>query len=160
MFEGRRILFASKHKKEDVLAPLLTKSLGVIPVTCDFLDTDQWGTFTGEIERVDNPLTTARKKCELGMELSGTDLAVASEGSFGTHPIIPFVAAGDEMIILIDKKHKIEIAAREITTKTNFSGAEVDNEIALRSFAEKALFPSHGLILSDGQKINSISPKE
>jgi hypothetical protein len=152
MFEGRRILIASKHKKEDVLAPLLTKSLGVIPVTCDALDTDQLGTFTGEIERVGDPLITARKKCELGMELSGTDLAVASEGSFGTHPIIPFVAAGDEMIILVDKKYKIEIAAREITTKTNFSGADVDNETALRSFAEKALFPSHGLILSEGQK--------
>ena len=152
MFEGRRILIASKHKKEDVLAPLLTKSLGVIPVTCDALDTDQLGTFTGEIERVNDPLTTARKKCELGMELSGTDLAVASEGSFGAHPIIPFAIAGDEMIILVDKKNKIEIAAREITTATNFSGATVDNETALRSFAEQALFPSHGLILSEGQK--------
>lgn len=153
MFEGRRILIASKHKKEDVLAPLLTKALGIIPVTCDALDTDQLGTFTGEIERIDDPLSTARKKCEIGMELSGTDLAVASEGSFGAHPIIPFAIAGDEMIILIDKKNKIEIAAREISTKTNFSGAAVDNETALRSFAEQALFPSHGLILSEG-KIN------
>lgn len=151
MFEGRRILIASKHKKEDVLAPLLTKSLGVIPVTCDSLDTDQLGTFTGEIERVDDPLTSARKKCEIGMELSGTDLAVASEGSFGMHPIMPFVATGDEIIILVDKKNKIEIAAREITTKTNFSGKAVDNETALRLFAERALFPSHGLILRQGQ---------
>lgn len=151
MFEGRKILIASKHKKEDVLAPLLIKSLGVIPVTFDALDTDQLGTFTGEIERVDDPLTTARKKCEIGMALSGTDLAVASEGSFGMHPIMPFVPAGDEIIILVDKKNGIEIAAREITTKTNFSGAAVDNETALRLFAERALFPSHGLILSLGQ---------
>lgn len=152
MFEGRKILIASKHKKEDVLAPLLTKSLGVIPVTCDALDTDLLGTFTGEIERPDGPLTTARKKCEIGMELSGIDLAVANEGSFGMHPVMPFVAAGDEVIILVDKKNKIEIVAREITTKTNFSGAAVDNETALKSFAEQALFPSHGLILSEDQK--------
>ena len=152
MFEGRRILIASQHKKEDVLSPLLTKALGVIPVTCDALDTDQLGTFTGEVERSSDPLATARKKCEIGMELSGTDLAVASEGSFGSHPIIPFVPAGDEIIILVDKKNAIEIAARDITTETNFSGETVDNETALRAFAERALFPSHGLILSGGPK--------
>lgn len=86
------------------------------------------------------------------MELSGTNLAVASEGSFGAHPIIHFAPADDEMIILIDKKNRLEIAAREITTQTNFSGAAIDNERSLRAFAEEALFPSHGLILSDGQK--------
>ncbi len=85
------------------------------------------------------------------MELSGTDLAVASEGSFGAHPFIPFAIAGDEMILLIDKKNSIEITARELTTATNFSGAAVENETALRSFAEQALFPSHRLILSEGQ---------
>lgn len=152
MFENRRILIASQHKKEDVLSPLLTKALGVTPVICRTLDTDQLGTFTGEIERVHDPLTAARRKCEIGMELSGTDLAVASEGSFGAHPGIPFVPADDEIIILVDKKNKIEIAAREITTETNFRSTTLDNEKALRRFAEDALFPSHGLILSDGQK--------
>jgi len=150
VFEGRRLLIASQHKKEVVLSPLLKEALGVIPVTCKALDTDQLGTFTGEIERAYDPLTTARKKCVLGMELSGTDLAVASEGSFGPHPVIPFATAGDEMIILVDKKNGLEIAAREITTNTNFSGALVDDETTLSAFAEKALFPSHGLILSDG----------
>jgi hypothetical protein len=152
VFEGRKILIASQHKKEDVISPLLTEALGVIPEICKTLDTDQLGTFTGEIERKLDPLSTARKKCEIGMALSGLDLAVASEGSFGAHPGIPFLPADDELIILVDKKNKIEITARQITTETNFSGTEIDNETALKKFAEQALFPTHGLILSDGQK--------
>jgi len=152
VFEGRRILIASQHKKEDILSPLLTAALGVVPITCQELNTDLLGTFTGEIERADDPLTTARKKCETGMDLSGTDLAVATEGSFGPHPTIPFAPAGDEIIVLVDKKNKIEIAARELTTLTNFGGTEINSETQLRAFAEQSLFPSHGLILSDGQK--------
>lgn len=93
------------------------------------------------------------------MELSETDLAVASEGSFGPHPVIPFSPADDEIIILVDKKNRLEIAAREITTHTNFSGATVDNETALRVFAEQALFPSHGLILREGDKGNGYVKK-
>jgi len=35
------MLIASQHKKEDVLSPLLTAALGVTPVICQALDTDQ-----------------------------------------------------------------------------------------------------------------------
>ncbi|MFM8711078.1 MAG: DUF6671 family protein, partial [Sphingomonadales bacterium] len=86
LFTGRKLLIATKHKKEIVLSPLLEAALGVHCFTDDRLDTDLLGTFTGEIERLDDPLTTARKKCEQGMALTGCDLAVASEGSFGAHP--------------------------------------------------------------------------
>ena len=61
MFEGRKLLIATKHKKEIVIAPILEKELGVTCFVAPDLDTDELGTFTGEVERRDDPFTTARK---------------------------------------------------------------------------------------------------
>jgi hypothetical protein len=104
LFNDRRLLIATKHKKERVIAPLLEKNLGVICFTNDSFDTDALGTFSGEVERELDPITTVRKKCLLAMEASDCDLGVASEGSFGAHPSIFFASANDEFLIFIDKK--------------------------------------------------------
>ena len=54
MFEGRKLLIATKHKKEIVIAPILEKELGVTCFVAPDLDTDELGTFTGEVERRDD----------------------------------------------------------------------------------------------------------
>lgn len=148
MFEGRKIVIATKHKKEQVIAPVLKEELGLEVFVTEDLDTDVFGTFTGEVERTDGPLEALRRKADKAMELSGFDLAIASEGSFGPHPAIYFVPAADELLMFRDKKNDLEIMAREISTDTNFGSAEVQSKEELLAFAEKSLFPSHALILS------------
>ena len=148
MFEGRKIVIATKHKKEQVITPVLKKELGLNVFVSKDLDTDVFGTFTGEVERKDGPLETLRRKAEMGMVHTGLDLAIASEGSFGPHPTLFFVPAADEILMFKDKKNDLEIVAREITTDTNFGSAEVRSEEELLAFAEKSLFPTHALILS------------
>ena len=147
MFRGRTLLIATKHQKEKVIAPLMEGLLGVKCVVVHSFDTDELGTFTGEVERKDDPITTARKKCLMAMELNGCDLAIASEGSFGPHPFLFFVPADEELLIFIDKKNDLEILERELTTDTNFSGQEIKSENELSDFARKAKFPTHGLII-------------
>lgn len=147
MFEGRRLVIATKHAKEKVIAPLLEQSLGVRCFVTDNLDTDELGTFTGETERKDDPVTTARKKCLKAIELTGCDLAVANEGSFGAHPSFYFVHADDEIVVFLDQKNNLEIIARSISTETNFNGKRIQTEAELKAFAETAKFPSHGLII-------------
>jgi hypothetical protein len=147
MFQGRNLLIATKHKKEKVIAPILESQLGVKCFVASDLDTDKLGTFTGEIERKGDPITTARNKCLIGMDLTNCDLAIASEGSFGSHPTIFFAAADDEFLVLIDKKNNIEISARELSLETNFNGSEIKTIEELQEFATKSNFPSHGLIL-------------
>ena len=147
MFEGRYLVIATKHNKEKVIAPILERELGVkcfVPVN---LDTDALGTFTGEVERKDDPITTARKKCLLAMELENCDMAIASEGSFGLHPSIFFAYADDEFLLFIDKKNNLEIIVRELSLETNFNGSVITNKKELDEFAEKIKFPSHGLII-------------
>ena len=146
-FEGRQLVIASMHQKEQVLQPLLEAELKVKVLIADGLNTDLLGTFSGEVARIADPLTTARKKCELAMELTGCDLALASEGSFGPHPAAFFLSANEEWLLLVDRKNKLEIHARHLSLETNFSGHEFQNLEELNAFASKVGFPSHGLIL-------------
>jgi hypothetical protein len=147
MFKGRRMLIATKHEKEKVIAPILEKELGVKCFIVPDLDTDELGTFTGEIERKEDPITTAKKKCLMAMELTNCDMAIASEGSFGSHPSIFFAQADDEFLFFIDKKNNLEIVSRELSLDTNFGGAVIKSNQELNEFAERVKFPSHALIV-------------
>ncbi|SHJ39612.1 hypothetical protein SAMN02745146_3024 [Hymenobacter daecheongensis DSM 21074] len=147
LFANRKLLIATKHAKERVMAPLLEPALGVQCFTDPAFDTDAFGTFTAEVARAGDPLTTVRQKCLRALEANHCDLGVASEGSFGPHPASPFVRADEEWVLLLDRKHNLEITVREISLNTNFNGQTVASEEALWAFADAALFPSHGLIL-------------
>lgn len=158
MFNDRRLVIATKHNKENVIAPLLEDAFGVSCFVIDGFDTDTLGTFTGEIERELDPIATARQKCLMAMKASNCDLGIASEGSFGAHPSIVFANADDEFLILIDTKNNLEIIARELSLDTNFNGKKITSENELFDFAETVKFPSHGLILkpSKGDNTNVI----
>jgi hypothetical protein len=147
MFKNRALVIATKHNKEQVIAPILENQLGVKCFTIPDLDTDQLGTFTGEIDREFDPISTARRKCVLAMELSNCDLAVASEGSFGSHPTLFFAAADDEFLLLLDSKNNLEIVVRELSTTTNFLAETLSSIHELDAFLERALFTSHAVIV-------------
>jgi hypothetical protein len=149
MFQGRNLVIATMHKKEKAIAPILEKALGVHCFIPEHFNTDLLGTFTGEVERASDPLTTARTKCLMALNSTGGDLAIANEGSFGPHPSLYFANADEEIIVFIDKKNNLEIVEREISLDTNLNAAEVNTVEELRSFAEMSLFPSHGLIISN-----------
>ena len=155
LFAGRKLVIATKHKKEDVISPIIKKALNVFCITNENIDTDVLGTFTGEVERLDNVLETARNKCRMAMEISGCDMAIASEGSFGPHPTLGFINADDEILLFIDMKNNLEIVVRELSVKTNFNGQEVKTEKELLVFAANAKFPNHGLIIRKAQEDNS-----
>jgi hypothetical protein len=151
MFRNRTLLIATKHGKEKVIAPILERELGVTCIVTPGFDTDQFGTFAGEVERTDDPLSTARKKCLLAMQAAQCDMAVASEGSFGPHPSLFFIPADDEILIFIDKKNGLEVAARNLSTDTNFNFRKIISEDDLLDFATTVQFPSHGLILRNSK---------
>ncbi|MEN9999235.1 MAG: hypothetical protein RI922_2225 [Bacteroidota bacterium] len=148
-FKGRKLVIATMHNKEKAMAPILEKRLGVQCCLEKKLDTDQFGTFSGEIERSKSPLEVLRAKCLAAMELSGCDIAIASEGSFGNHPLLFFSQANDELVMFLDRKNNIEIVERELSLSTNLAGRYIHSLEELDEFAEKVLFPSHALIVKD-----------
>jgi hypothetical protein len=152
MFENRSLLIATKHQKEKVITPILTKELQVNCFSSAVFDTDSLGTFSGEIERKQDAITTVRLKCLEANKLTNCDLIVASEGSFGAHPTIFFAHANEEIIFLKDFKNDLEFWATEISFETNFNGKLIATETELLEFAKNSQFPSHGLILKSSEK--------
>ena len=148
MFQGRKLIIATKHQKEKIIAPIMEEELEVNALLIENFDTDVFGTFSGEIKRLEDALSTARNKCNRALEITGCDLAIASEGSFGAHPILFFSQVNEELLLLVDKKNNREYFERVVSIETNSNQAEITNEDALISFAKQAKFPSHALILS------------
>ena len=147
IFDGRKLVIATKHKKENVIAPLLEQYLSVKCIVPEDFDTDELGTFTGEIERKDDALSTVRQKCLLAMEQTQVELGIASEGSFGPHPNIFLAHADEELLIFIDKKNKFEIIARELSLDTNFNATTINCFHDLVDFVREVGFPEHAVIL-------------
>jgi len=50
------------------------------------VDTDQFGTFTGEVARTGAPADAARAKARLAMSVTGLPYGLASEASYGPLP--------------------------------------------------------------------------
>jgi hypothetical protein len=152
MFKRRKLLIATKHQKESVIAPLFWEEFRNHCFTSEAFDTDLLGTFSGEIDRKEDALSTLRKKCVIANEASHCDLVIASEGSFGAHPSLFFAKADEELIMLKDFKNNIEIVAREVSMDTNFNGKSITSEADLLAFAELVNFPNHAIILKPEEK--------
>ena len=58
-YAGAVVALATKHRKQDALAPALGAVPGLRVVVAQGLDTDALGTFTGEIPRSGTPRQTA-----------------------------------------------------------------------------------------------------
>ena len=141
------MVIATKHGKEKVIGPMFESTFGIRCVVDNKVDTDLLGTFTGEVEREGSPLEVLRKKCEMAMELTGHDLAVASEGSFGPHPVLGFVPADEEWMLMTDRRHGWEVFVGDVSASTNFAGRMLRTETELAAFAREVGFPSHAIIL-------------
>ena len=94
-------MLATQHGKLRALAPPLARRLGLI-VEPAAIDTDAFGTFTGTTARTGTAAEAALAKARAGMAAAGLDLGLASEGSFGPHPWLPFGAGGVETLAFID----------------------------------------------------------
>ncbi len=145
-YKSKQILLASKHQKEKAIGPVFTENLGCQLRLSDF-DTDQLGTFTGEIARPFNPYETCILKAKKAAQQDGHALALASEGSFGPHPANPFLPSAYEIMAFVDLTHNWVIAESLITLKTNYKMMTLQEGTDLDSFLQVAGFPDHALIL-------------
>lgn len=148
-FQGRNLVIATMHGKDRVMRSLLEQTLGVKIHVTKNLNTDLLGTFSGEIERVGSAEEAAKRKCELAMEETGFDLAVASEGSFGPHPYLFGVPVNEELVYLFDRALDVHCIGKSISNETNFSSTKVSDSNTLLDFARMVRFPTHAIILKN-----------
>jgi len=147
-YKGKEIALATMHHKELYLSSSCKKILGasLYPLN-ETINTDLLGTFSSEIERKGSQKETALKKCHMGLELSGLLLSLASEGSFGPHPHIPFLSTSLETLVFVDKINQIEIFQSKRFTTTNYAQITCSNACDITEFLKRCKFPSHGLII-------------
>jgi uncharacterized protein YbcC (UPF0753/DUF2309 family) len=145
-YEDQICVIATMHDKEKAIAPAFLDLLGLKMIKA-IIDTDLLGTFTGEVERKGTPLMCVRQKCELAMKESKVTIGIASEGSFGAHPFIPFVGCDHEILYFIDQERDFVLHQSLLSTKTNRCAEAFSDLLRLKTFCDQALFPSHGLIV-------------
>jgi hypothetical protein len=142
------IKLATKHQKEHVIAPLFLSQLSLHVEVCP-VDTDEFGTFTGEIPRQDTPFQTCLKKASLAAQASEYGLGIANEGSFGPHPMLPMLASDHEIMVLVDLSHQVVISEQHLSLSTNHQHIVVNPDTCLQKFLTQVKFPEHGLCIQD-----------
>jgi hypothetical protein len=159
-FSGRVAVIATMHRKEQAIAPPLEAALGVHTHVPFPFNTDSFGTFTRDVPRPVDQLATARLKARAALELTGGTLAIASEGSFGPHPQMPWVACDREIVLLLDQQHQLEIVGQVISTDTNYRAQTIHSVEEALAFAHAIGFPEHGLVVmptAEGSPSNAIA---
>ena len=105
---GRLIAVGTNHGKQAQLEPAFHRILGAVLRTPADLDTDQFGTFTGETPRTGTAVEAARAKARLAMRVTGLACGVASEASYG-----PLPGSGlpghEEILLFCDDLRGIEV---------------------------------------------------
>jgi hypothetical protein len=148
IYNNRVAILATMHNKEKVISPLLKEHLGINLIVRKGLNTDIFGTFTREIKRPDTQIITARLKAKKALKMYDEEIAIASEGSFAPHPLIPYIYANREIIIFLDQENDLEIIGEVFSMETNFNHQTISSLEEAEEFAHKVGFPEHGLVIS------------
>jgi hypothetical protein len=139
-------LLTSKHQKLPLVAPHFKELCGIVVREVE-LDTDSFGTFAGEVERVGTPLETAVKKAKFGLENSNYTLGIASEGSIAPDYLIPFLQSDIEIMVLVDIQNDIVISEAHRSFEIEVVSRIVSRNENLDDFLLSADFPNHHLIV-------------
>jgi hypothetical protein len=149
-YSEKEALLTSKHKKLSLIAPHFQERCGLV-IREAALDTDRFGTFAGEVERVGTPLETAIKKAHFGLETSNFSIGLASEGSIAPDYLIPFVQSDIEIMVLVDTENDIIISEVHRSFDITAVSKTVDQNEDLTEFLHSADFPNHHLIVQPNE---------
>jgi len=129
-----------------LIAPAMTKALGMT-VETSHVDTDRMGTFIGDVARPGNAWDTAVAKARLGMAATGSRLGLASEGTFGPSPALPFITAATELVVFVDDDRAIVVGEAVIDYTVVSVAADVRPGDVIDDLLVRARFGEHCLIV-------------
>jgi hypothetical protein len=147
-YTSLRLGLATMHGKERAIAPPFRRVIGAEVVVAPNLDTDELGTFSGEVPRPDALVETALLKAEMVFRNSDVDCALASEGSYGPIGRVPLNPGGVEILAFIDRKRGVRLIETLTTHRTNwrlqrFEAGDPDRLLALKGMG----FPEFGVFV-------------
>jgi hypothetical protein len=140
------IVFSSLHGKHRQVAPAFAEILGAQVIATDAVDTDQFGTFAGDITRTLAPLEAVRAKARLGMDALGLPYGLASEASYGPLPGIG-APGHEEILLFLDDTRGFEIVEGNRTLTIPGIGRHIHDSAELESALTGWGFPAQALIV-------------
>jgi hypothetical protein len=144
-YAGRRICLTTLHGKERALARPFGLGLAA-SLEVSALDTNALGTFSGEVERLGDALSTCRRKAMLGLEATGLRLGLASEASFGPHPAVPLLPVGQELLVFVDLERDINVVEQRLEWRTNYAQMRLAAGEDPAPWLRQVGFPAHGVL--------------
>jgi hypothetical protein len=140
-------VLTTKHEKLPLIAPPFSELIGLQISECKE-DTDQLGTFSGEVERTLPPFETAVAKARLGMKKLEIPLGLASEGSIGPDPEVGFFTSNVEYLVFVDDTQDLVISEVFRSFDICAGNLVTEPESEISAFLEKVDFPNHKLIVT------------
>lgn len=145
-YAGQVVAFGTRHGKEHQVAPAFAAVLHAEVVTPPDLDTDQFGTFSGETSRTLSSVDAARAKARLAMTALATPYGLASEASYGPLPGLG-LPGHEELLIFLDAERDIEVVEGERTLTTPAGGCRAASLNEAQAFLDQAGFPAQAIIV-------------
>jgi hypothetical protein len=142
----KSIALATKHGKLSQIAPWI-EALDGWTVELAEIDTDQFGTFSGEIAREKSPRDTAIAKARTAADLLGSDYGLASEGTIGAHPAYPWINSDHEILALVRRTDDFVLTEIFLSPEIQAHSDEVDENTDLEAVVAKLDLPAHAAII-------------
>lgn len=147
-YAHQRIGLATIHEKDRAAAPPFRRLLRAEVVVAPRVDTDQLGTFSGEIQRPHALVETCLRKAELAFQTLDVDCAIASEGSYGPIDRVPLAPAGIEIMAFVDRKRGLRLVETLPTHRTNWRLWRFKaGDPAVYAAIKEIGFPEHGIFV-------------
>ena len=143
-YQGHRAVLSTKHDKLSLVAPPFRLHVGMMVEVVE-VDTDQLGTFTGDIARGRSAWDTAVAKARLGMRAAHSPIGIASEGSIGPHPDGPFINYAVELVVVVDDELGIALGETETSFEIMAVAADVTVDDDIEELFRRGRFPSHAM---------------
>lgn len=106
-YAGTVIAMGTMHGKERQVAPAFAAECGARVIAPPGIDTDQFGTFAGEVIRTLTPVAAATAKARLAMSAAKVPYGVASEASYDTW--YGMLAVHQEILVFLDDTRGIQV---------------------------------------------------
>lgn len=146
-FLPKEAVLATMHGKEQALGDTFT-SIGIRLCVPNDFDSDQFGTFSGEIDRQGSMQDAARAKLTTAMATTGMSVGLVSEGAYGAHPVIPFAPAGTELLIWRDNENNYEVVEQWFDPNPVYDHTQAKDAQEIWHFLERIGFPDTAVIVA------------
>lgn len=155
------VALGTMHGKAAAVTPPFSR-LGIALAVPQGLDTDRFGAFAGEVPRAGTMVESARAKALAAIRATGLPVGLGSEGAYGPHPLIPFLARGTELLLWHDVRIGQEVVETLVDDEPCYDRIEVRRLEEAEGFLARIGFPATGVVLGmpDGAMVKGIQDRD